>query len=199
MMVAESQPGTAHLMGGAGRHWEWVLAFGIVNVAIGVLALAWPGRTVVVLAVLFGIELIVAGVYRFVAALASDDESGGTRVLLAVLGVLSFIVGLYAVRHVAVTVTLLALILGIFWVVNGAMELFTALAYRGTPSRGWTIAMGVLSMVAGVVVLAYPGMSLATLAVFLGLWLLILGGMAIVVAFQMRSVGRAANRLAAAM
>jgi uncharacterized membrane protein HdeD (DUF308 family) len=79
------------------------------------------------------------------------------------------------------------------------MELFTALAYRGTPSRGWTIAMGVLSMVAGVVVLAYPGMSLATLAVFLGLWLLILGGMAIVVAFQMRSVGRAANRLAAAM
>ena len=198
-MVAESQPGTAHLMGGAGRHWEWVLAFGIVNLAIGVLALAWPGRTVVVLAVLFGIELIVAGVYRFVAALASDDESGGTRVLLAVLGVLSFIVGLYAIRHVAVTVTLLALILGIFWVVNGVMELFTALAYRGTPSRGWTIAMGALSIVAGVVVLAYPGMSLAALAVFLGLWLLILGGMAIVVAFQMRSVGREASRLAAAM
>lgn len=198
-MVAESQPGTAHLMGGAGRHWEWVLAFGIVNVAVGVLALAWPGRTVAVLAVLFGIELIVAGVYRFVAALASDDESGGTRVLLAVLGVLSFIVGLYAVRHVAVTVTVLALVLGIFWIVNGAMELFTALAYRGTPSRGWTIAMGLLSMVAGIVVLAYPGMSLATLAVFLGIWLLILGGMAIVVAFQMRSVGRAAGRLAAAV
>src|SRR3954447_11721807 len=190
-MDAASPQGTADLVGGVGRHWEWVLAFGIVNIVVGVLVLAWPGRSIQVLAVLFGIELIAAGIYRFVAALASDDESGGTRVLLAVLGVLSFIVGLYALRHVAVTVTVLGLVLGIFWVVNGAMETFAALAYRGTPSRGWTLAMGVLSILAGVVVLAYPGMSLVTLAVFLGLWLLVLGAMGLFMAFQMRSVGRA--------
>jgi uncharacterized membrane protein HdeD (DUF308 family) len=105
---------------GVGRHWGWVLTSGIVTLLAGLLALAWPGRTVVVLAVLFGVQLVVAGIFRFVAALASDDESGGTRVLLALLGVLSFIVGLYALRHILVTIATLALLLDIFWIVTAA-------------------------------------------------------------------------------
>jgi uncharacterized membrane protein HdeD (DUF308 family) len=189
---------TADVLAGVGRHWGWVLAFGIVTLLAGLLALAWPGRTVVVIAVLFGIQLVVAGVFRFVAAFASDDESGGTRVLLALLGVLSFIVGLYALRHVLVTIVALALLLGIFWIVNGAVETFTALSHRGMQGRGWTIFMGLLSVVAGVVVLAYPGISLATLAIVLGFWLLVFGVMEIVMAFRLRSVGQAATRPAPA-
>jgi uncharacterized membrane protein HdeD (DUF308 family) len=68
-------------------------------VLAGLFVLAWPDRTIQVIAVLFGLQLVVAGIFRFVAALATDDESGGTRVLLALLGVLSFIVGLYALRN----------------------------------------------------------------------------------------------------
>ena len=70
-----------------------MLAFGIITPLAGILALARPGRTVVVLAVLFGIQPVVAGLFRFVAAFAADDETGAIRVLLALLGVLSFIVG----------------------------------------------------------------------------------------------------------
>jgi hypothetical protein len=83
-------------------------------------------------------------------------------VLLALLGVLSFIVGLYALRNVLVTIAALALLLGIFWIVNGAMEVFTALSHRGMQGRGWTSFMGLLGVVAGVVVLVYPGISPAT-------------------------------------
>jgi uncharacterized membrane protein HdeD (DUF308 family) len=190
--TTESTP----LVAGVERHWEWALAFGIITVLMGALVLAWPGRTLTVVAVLFGIQLMVAGIFRFSAALARDDERGGTRVLLAMLGVLSFVAGLYAVRHVLLTLTALALTLGIFWIVNGAMETFAAVSFRGTPGRGWTIAMGVLSIVAGAVVLAYPGMSLLALTTVLGVWLLVFGGMELVVAFQLRSVGRAASRLA---
>jgi uncharacterized membrane protein HdeD (DUF308 family) len=64
--------------------------------------------------------------------------------------------------------------------------------------RGWTIFMGLLSIVAGVVVLVYPGISLATLAIVLGLWLLLFGVMEIVLAFRLRSVGHAAARVAPA-
>ncbi len=188
----------ADVLAGVGRHWGWVLAFGIVTLLAGLLALAWPGRTVVVLAVLFGIQLVVAGIFRFVAALASDDQSGGTRVLLALLGVLSFIVGLYALRHILVTIATLALLLGIFWIVNGAIEVFTALSHRAMRGRGWTILVGALSVIAGVVVLVYPGISLITLAVVLGVWLLVYGVMEIVLAFRLRSVGQAATRIAAA-
>jgi uncharacterized membrane protein HdeD (DUF308 family) len=188
----------ADVIAGIGRHWGWALAFGIVTLLAGLLAIAWPGRTVVVVAVLFGIQLVVAGIYRFVAALATDDATGGTRVLLALLGVLSFIVGLYALRHILVTVATLALLLGIFWIVNGAIEVFTALSHRAMRGRGWTVFMGGLSVVAGVVVLVYPGISLLTLAVVLGVWLLVYGVMEIMLAFRLRSVVQAATGMAAA-
>jgi uncharacterized membrane protein HdeD (DUF308 family) len=112
-----------------------VLVFGFLTLLAGLLVLAWPGRTVVAVAVLFGLQLVVAGIYRFVAAFTADDESGATRVLLALLRVLSFIVGLYALRHLLVTIAALALLLGIFWIVNGAVEVFAALSHRGMQGR----------------------------------------------------------------
>jgi uncharacterized membrane protein HdeD (DUF308 family) len=197
-MDRELRTDAADVLAGIGRHWGWVLTFGIITLLAGLLTVVWPDRTIVVIAVLFGIQLIVAGIFRFVAALAADEESGGTRVLLALLGVLSLIVGLYAVRHLQVTVAALALLLGIFWIVNGAVETFAALSHRGMPSRGWTIFMGLLSIVAGIVVLVYPGISLLTLALVLGFWLLLYGIMEIVAAFRLRQVGQAATRVATA-
>lgn len=188
----------ADVLAGVGRHWGWVLFFGIVTLLAGLFALFWPGRTIVVIAVLFGIQLVVAGIFRFIVALAADEESGGARALLALLGVLSFIVGLYALRNVLVTIAALALLLGIYWIVNGAVEVFAALSHKRMQSRGWTIFMGLLSVVAGVVVLVYPGISLATLAIVLGFWLLVYGIMEIVLAFRLRSVGQEATRVAPA-
>lgn len=189
---------TAGVLADIGRHWGWVLVFGVVTLVAGLLVLVWPGHTLVAIAVLFGIQLVVAGIFRFVAALASDDESGTTRVLLALLGVLSFIVGLYALRHILITIAALALLLGIFWIVNGAVEAFTALSHQGMQGRGWTAAMGGLSVLAGVVVLVYPDISLLTLAVVLGIWLLLFGVMEIMFAFRLRSVGQAATHAAPA-
>ena len=153
-------PALALALANMGRHWGWVLAFGLINVAAGVLALAWPGRTLVVIAVIFGVELVVAGIFRFVAAFAAEDESGTTA---------------------------LALLLGIFWMVNGFVEVFIALAYRDMPHRGLAIATGPLSIVAGFIVLVYPKISLLTLTIVLGVWLLIFGVMEIVLAFRLRS------------
>jgi uncharacterized membrane protein HdeD (DUF308 family) len=187
-MVTGMRSDPADMVVRVGRHWGWVLAFGVVTLLIGVAALVWPGRTLVVVAVLFGIQLIVTGIFRFAAAFASDDLTGGTRVLLAVLGVFSLIIGLYAVRHVLITLLALALLLGIFWIISGAVELFTALSRRGMRGRGWTATMGILSILAGIVVLVYPGITLVVLAVVLGVWLLVFGAMQIFLAFQIRSL-----------
>ena len=176
----------ADMVARVGRHWGWVLGFGIVTFVLGILALAWPGRTLIVVAVVFGAQLVVMGIFRFVSAFASADLTGGTRVLLALLGVLSLIIGLYAVRHILVTLLALALLLGIFWVVNGAIELFSALSHREMQGRGWTAFMGLLSIASGIIVLAYPGISLRVLAVVLSIWLLVYGVMLILLAFQVR-------------
>ncbi len=183
----------ADLVARVGRHWGWVLAFGIITVLIGIAALVWPGRTLVVVAVLFGIQLIVMGIFRFAAAIASDDLSGGRRVLLALLGVLSLIIGLYAVRHIFITLLALALLLGIFWIVSGAVELFMALSHRELPHRVWNAVMGIISVLAGIVLLIYPGISLLVLAVVVSVWLLIFGAMEITLAFRIRSLTTAAR------
>jgi uncharacterized membrane protein HdeD (DUF308 family) len=171
-----------------GRHWGWVLAFGIITAVLGVIALAWPGRTLLVVAVLFGVQFIVMGIFRFVGAFAVDDVTGGSRVLMALLGVLSLIIGLYAVRHILITLLALVLLLGIFWIVSGTIELFTALSHREMRGRGWSAVMGILSVLAGLVVLVYPGISLLVLAIFLSVWLLIYGAMEIALAFQIRGL-----------
>jgi hypothetical protein len=113
--------------------------------------------TLLVIAVLFGVQLIVSGIFRLVAAFAIDEAGAGTRVLLALLGIFSIIVGLWAVRHVLLTLVALIIFLGIYWVVSGTIDIFTARSHRGMPDRGWTVFMGLLSIVAGIIVLVWPG------------------------------------------
>src|SRR6202030_4006374 len=171
-MTHATWPDGADVLARVGRHWGWMMTFGVISLLAGVAVLAWPGRTLIVVAVLFGIQLVVTGIFRFVAAFAADDLTGGTRVLLAVLGVLSLIIGLYAVRHVLVTLLALALLLGIFWIVNGSVELFMALSHQEMANRDWSAVTGIVSIIAGIIVLAYPGISLLVLAVVLSVWLL---------------------------
>ena len=188
-MPAGTSVDPADMVARVGRHWGWVLAFGIITVLLGIIALAWPGRTLLVVAVLFGAQLIVMGIFRFVNAIASEDLTSGNRALLALLGVLSLIIGLYAVRHVLVTLVALALLLGIFWIVSGAVELFMVLSHQGMKQRGWNAIMAVISVVAGIIVLAYPDISLLVLAVLLSIWLVIFGVMEISIAVRIRSLG----------
>lgn len=62
----------------------------------------------------------------------------------------------------------------------------TALSHRGLPERSWTLVMGLLSFLAGLIVLAVPGLSLVSLALILGVWLLVFGLMEITLAFRLR-------------
>jgi uncharacterized membrane protein HdeD (DUF308 family) len=176
-----------------GGHWGWVLAYGVITVLAGIAALAWPAPTIVVLAVVFGIQLIVTGVYRFITAFGATDASGATRVLEALLGIFSITVGLYAVRHVLLTIVALPLILGIYWIVHGAIVLFTAASHHEMPARGWIGVTGLLSILAGLLAFFFPGITLLGLALVLGIWLLVLGTAQISLAFRLRSMARRAR------
>lgn len=180
----------AATIGRIGRHWGWFLVFGILTVALGICAVVWPAITLLAAAIVFGVQLIVAGIYRLVSAFASEDASGATRVLFALLGILSLAVGLYAVRHVLLTIVALALLLGIFWIVNGVIEIFTALQHREMRGRGWRVFMGILSIIAGVILLGIPGISLVALVVVVSIWLILFGLLEISLALRLRS-GRA--------
>jgi uncharacterized membrane protein HdeD (DUF308 family) len=169
-----------------GRSWGWVLFFGLVTLGIGVLVVVRPKDTVYFIAIVIGIWLFVAGLFRIVMAIADDQDGGGTRWLMALLGLFSVIVGVFFLRRTEQTVTTLAFLLGLFWIVGGIIEFFSAYSDYGSPARGWRIVMGMLAFAAGVVTLVVPHITLATLAVIMGIWLIIYGLLEIALSLQLR-------------
>jgi uncharacterized membrane protein HdeD (DUF308 family) len=171
-----------------GKSWGWVLFFGIVTLGIGVVVTLHPKHSIYVFAIFLGIWLFVAGLFRIVVSIADREDAGGTRWLMAVLGLLSVIVGILFLRRTDETVTTLAFLIGLFWVVGGIMEFFSAYSDYGAPTRGWRIAMGVLAFAAGVVTLVVPSLTVTTLAVIMGIWLIIYGILEIALSFVLRKL-----------
>src|SRR5665213_3985171 len=95
-----------------GRSWGSVLVFGIATLVLGVLVVLRPAATIYGFAILLGIWLFVSGLFRLVLAIADDHDRGATRVLLAILGILSVIVGIFFLRHTSETITSLAFLIG---------------------------------------------------------------------------------------
>ena len=176
---------------GVARHWGWLLAFGVISILLGIALLVWPGRTVLVLAVFLGAYLLVSGIFEIVAAFASSDAPTGFRWLTGIAGFFAVLLGLFAFRSYAHAVAILVLLIGFGWLFRGMAQLIEAIANKLTPGRGWQIFSGVLGIIAGIIVLAYPGPSLVALAVVSGIWLVILGAVEIIGAFRLRGVAHA--------
>jgi uncharacterized membrane protein HdeD (DUF308 family) len=164
--------------------WSWhaMLAVGILLVAAGVILVAWPKATLIIVAILLGAGLVISGVYRFIAGIADTELSGGTRAAHIVIGLLAIFVGLYCLRHRDVSIFLLALLVGIFWMMHGFTDLAAAASSRPRTGRGWLVVSGIVGIAAGAIVLFWPGISLLVLLLVLGAWLifygLVLAGMA---------------------
>jgi uncharacterized membrane protein HdeD (DUF308 family) len=169
-----------------GRHWGLLLASGMATLVLGVLVLVWPGLTLLTLAVLVAVQLLIGGVVDVARAIAAGEASAGQRVLFGLLGALSVLVGMLALRSPLQTLAVLALILGAWWVVSGIMELVVAFG-PDVPHRFWSVLSGLVSVVAGVVVLSQPRMSLGVLVWFAGIWLLVHGGLLVGASFAVRS------------
>ena len=179
------------MMASVGRHWGWVLTFGILSVLLGICMLVWPGGTIIVIATFLGAYLLVSGIFQIVNAFMASELSGGFRWLIGISGFLSVVLGLFAFRSIAHSVAILVLLIGFGWLIRGFSQLIDAIADKTTPARGWQITMGILNIFAALVVLMYPGPSLWALTLVAGIWLIVLGVAEIVGAFQVRKLASA--------
>jgi uncharacterized membrane protein HdeD (DUF308 family) len=170
-----------------GRAWGWIVAYGVASVVAGIVAVIYPGATLIVIAVIFAIQLVLAAIYQFVFAFAIPREVGWLRAITALLAALSLVVGLYLIGHVGLTLIILAALLGIYWIAAGVIELFVGFGHPELSGRAWTILSGVLSIIAGGVVVIYPGASLVFLTLVLGFWLIIFGVTLVARGVQLRS------------
>ena len=171
------------------RIWISAILFGALAVILGVVILVWPGPSIVVAAVLFGVYLVMSGAAMVILAFALPAASGASRFLYFISGAVSVILGILAFRHFGegYAILLLAIWIAVGFIFRGVSATALAISYPRFPGRGWSIFFGIISVLAGVVVLAYPFDSIVTLALVVGIWLIILGVTEVISAFGMRS------------
>ncbi|BBY36723.1 membrane protein [Mycobacterium mantenii] len=193
MTISPGSPGThPHPVPSLLPHlWKSALLSGILSLALGVLVLAWPGISILVAAVAFGVYLLITGVAQVIFAF-SLHVSAGSRVLLFISGAASLILALLAFRHFGqgYAILLLAIWIGIGFIFRGVATTISAVSDPHLPGRGWNIFIGVISLLAGIVVLASPFQSIVTLAIVVGAWFVVIGVFEIISSFGIRKASK---------
>ncbi|OBJ27575.1 hypothetical protein A5622_06925 [Mycobacterium sp. 1245801.1] len=171
--------------------WKSALLSGILSLVLGVLVLAWPGISILVAAIAFGVYLLITGVAQVVFAF-SLHVSAGSRILLFISGAASLILALLAFRHFGqgYAILLLAIWIGIGFIFRGVATTVSAISDPHLPGRGWNIVVGVISLLAGIVVLASPFQSIVTLAIVVGAWFVVIGVFEIISSFGIRKASK---------
>jgi uncharacterized membrane protein HdeD (DUF308 family) len=169
--------------------WKSALLSGILAVILGVLVLAWPGKTIIVAAIFFGAYLLVTGIAQVIFAFSLHVSAGG-RVLLFLSGAASLILAILCFRSLQNSILLLAIWIGVGFIFRGVATAVSAISDPTLPGRGWEIFIGVITLIAGVVVLASPFESIATLTFVVGFWLVVIGVFEAVSAFGIRKAGK---------
>ena len=167
--------------------WKNKLVSGVLTIALGAMVLAWPGPTILVVATMFGVYLLASGFAELFLAFTLP-RSAATRVLLFLTGAISVVLAILSFRHFGdgYAVLLLSLWLGVGFIFLGVSENAVAVSERNLPGRGWYVVFGVMSVIAGAVVLVWPLDSLVVLILVSGVSLVILGVIQIVQAIQIR-------------
>ncbi|KUN83792.1 hypothetical protein AQJ66_16535 [Streptomyces bungoensis] len=169
--------------------WQAVLCTGLASLVLGVLVLVWPGPSLLVAGVLFGVYLVVSGVFQLVSAFGTHRATS-LRVLAFVSGALSILLGLFCFRGPLQSILLLALWIGIGWLIRGITQTLAAVHDARMPARGWQIFLGIVTLVAGIVLIDAPFTSIGVLTLVGGWWLVVVGVVEIVTAFGIRGRAR---------
>lgn len=163
--------------------WQTLLILGLVTLVLGILVLGWPTATVAVISVLFGAQFLVLGIVGIARAIGGHETS---RVLHALLGVLCVVIGVLVLRHLFESVVVLTVLFGLTWLISAIIDLVIVIGDRARPARGWAVGLDVLTIVASIVILAYPGASLVLLTMLIGTWLIVWGVLTSINAFLVR-------------
>ncbi|GAA1505414.1 hypothetical protein GCM10009740_40170 [Terrabacter terrae] len=169
-----------------------VVAVGVLSVVLGVIVLVWPNVTLLVVAILFGIQLIAAGAIRLSVTRELPSHPGWVRPVSMALGVLTVIAGIVCLFRPGTSLFVIAILIAVGWIAEGVAALAHGFAAdRSTGARVFLIVFGAISVIAGVAVAAWPGETLVILARIAGILLIVLGVAELVTVFVARRESRA--------
>jgi uncharacterized membrane protein HdeD (DUF308 family) len=150
---------------------------GGLALALGFVFLIWPGITVGTAVALFAVFCFADAIVA-VVRLFSSGRSIGASIVQVLRMVLDVAAAVVAIAYPGATAEALTIIIGAYAIVIGILELSGSegpLA-RATGNSGFVVAAGVLSIIAGVLLIIWPGIGVVTLAIVFGVYLAAYGG-----------------------
>jgi uncharacterized membrane protein HdeD (DUF308 family) len=144
----------------------WLIALGILLIVLGVIAFFNLLIATVASVYYVGILMIIGAIAQLVLAFR---VKGWGRVTLMVLGAILYgLAGIFAFMNPLLASSVLTLMLAVFLIASGVLRIIVALRERPRPNWGWVLAMGILSIIVALIVLAgWPVNSLWILGLFL--------------------------------
>ena len=171
-----------------------LIARGILAVAVGVVALAWPGITVLALVILFAIYAFIAAGMEAVKAFSS--ERAGPVMGHLLLGLVDVGAGVIALAWPGPTALVLVVLVGAWAMVAGLVELYAGFEVGETAgTRALFFVSGLISIAFGIVLFARPGVGAVTLALLFGLFNLVYGFWALTQGIDLRRAVRRAPQV----
>lgn len=161
---------------------------GILSVVAGVIILFKPSESLATLAVIAGIFLLVDGILEMASSFMRGTINRG---LVALVGVLSAIVGVLLIRHPVGGVAAVALLIGIWLIAVGVIRFATA--FEELDHRAWHAIAGIVELIAGIVIVANPDIGFATLALLVGIGFILNGFAMTALGWGMREVEKAVS------
>jgi uncharacterized membrane protein HdeD (DUF308 family) len=167
-------------------NWELLLLRGVVAVLFGLLALAWPGITLLALVFLFGVYVLVEGIVTL-AMVVSGRTGQSRRAMVALGGVVDLAAGVVTLAYPGISALALLVVIATWAIVTGVVEIVAAIELRRElTGEAWYVVGGVLSIVFGLLLVANPGAGLLTVALLIGIYALAIGVTLLVLAFRLR-------------
>jgi uncharacterized membrane protein HdeD (DUF308 family) len=152
--------------------WQLQLFVGLVTLVLGIVLSFQPTKSLNAIAIIIGILMIIGGIFHFIRALDHEEQH---RVWLGIAGLIELVIGVVLIRHLSLSRALIGLLVGVAWIIQGVVALMVGILGESGRARGWQIFFGVISIAAGIVVVAVPENSVTVLATLLGIWFIIMG------------------------
>ena len=168
------------------KNWWLVLLRGLCAIAFGILTFIWPGVSLFSLVLLYGAFALADGVVALMAAVSGNTPA--PRWWLAIVGLAGLAAGAVTFLWPGVTVVVLQVFIACWAIVVGVVEIVGAIQLRKEIENEWMlIAAGVVSVLFGILLLAWPGVGLLTLLYAIGSYAIISGVLLIALALRLRS------------
>jgi uncharacterized membrane protein HdeD (DUF308 family) len=172
----------------------WLILLGVLAIIVGILALAWPGVTILALVILFAVYAFIAAGLQTMRAFSSDRAGPVFGHLL--LALIDLAAGVVALVWPGPTAFVLVLVVAIWAFMAGFAEIFAAFGTGETAgTRALFTVTGLISIAFGVVLFAWPGLGAVTLALLFGIFAIVYGVSQIAAAFRLRRTGEALHSI----